>query len=61
LPCPNSPNAIAVFSTRATHTSSVPSTPQALTPILALTFEKTPTPNRRNGGNPKARATTTAN
>jgi hypothetical protein len=53
--------AIAVSSTAATHTSSVPCIPQALTPTLALTFEKTLTPNPLNSGNPKGRATTTAN
>ena len=48
--------AIAVSSLPATHTSSVPSIPQALTLILALTFDKTPTPSRRNCGNPRVQA-----
>jgi hypothetical protein len=53
--------AIAVSSWPATHTSFVPCIPRAPTPTLAPTFEKTPTPNRRNCGNPKGQATTTAN
>jgi hypothetical protein len=58
---PKSLSAIAVFSTPATHTSTVPSTPQAPPAALAPTFKKTPTPNRRNYGNPKVQATITAN
>jgi len=59
--CPKSMSAIAVSSTAATHTSSVPSTPQAPTPTLAPTFKKTLMPNPMNFGNPKVRAITTAN
>jgi hypothetical protein len=53
--------AIAVSSTAATHTSSVPCIGRAPTPTLALTFEKTLTPNPRNCGNPKGQATMAAN
>ena len=60
-PCPNSLSAIAVSSWPATHTSSVPSIPEAPTPILALTFEKTLMLNPMNCGNPKGQAITTAN
>jgi len=50
--------ALAVSCTPPTHTLSVPFIPQARTPILAPTFEKTLTPHQRNCGNPKSRATT---
>jgi len=53
--------AIAASSLPATHTSSVPCIPQAQTPTLAPTFEKTLTPHPKICGNQKARATTTAN
>jgi len=55
-PCPNSMSVIAVSSTAATHTSSVPYIPQAPTPTLAPTFKKTPKPSRRNCGNPRVQA-----
>ena len=65
-PKPNPPRhaqtparAIAVSSWPATHTTSVPCIPRARTPTLALTSEKTPTPHRRNCGNPRVQATTT--
>ena len=60
-PCPHSLSAIAVSSTAATHTSSAPSIRRAPTRTIAPTFKKTPTPRRRNYGNPKVQATTTAN